>query len=71
MPALDIPIPRDNEDVIDVERNLSLFFAASRGLRNVVRIIVGLPDDYKGTCSLTVNEVNFIVVARNIIFLPT
>jgi hypothetical protein len=69
MPALNILKLRDNEDVIDVERDFDLLFAASGDLRNVVKTIVGLLDDYRGTCSVTVNDMNFTVVARNIILL--
>jgi hypothetical protein len=68
MPALDIMNIENNEGTTDaVERNFNLLFAASGDLRNVVKSIVGLTDDYNGECMAVINDKEFLVVARNAI----
>ena len=69
VPALDVLNLKDNEGVNDVERDFHLLFAASGDLRNVIKSIVGLPDGYKGQCTVAINDKAFTIVARNIILL--
>ncbi|KAH6612355.1 hypothetical protein C7974DRAFT_466782 [Boeremia exigua] len=52
------------------DRDVSLLFAASGDLRNVVKSTVeGLPDGHKGRFLLVINDINFMIVARNAILL--
>lgn len=70
MPAVDILNMEENEGVNDVHRNMSLLFAASGDIRNVVKSIAeGLSEGYDGRCTLVINDLNFMVVARNVILL--
>ncbi|KAF2277188.1 uncharacterized protein EI97DRAFT_449912 [Westerdykella ornata] len=46
-----------------------LLFGASGDLRNVVRTIAMLPEDFRGKVSVTLNDRDFGIVARNIIML--
>jgi hypothetical protein len=67
-PALDILKLEGNEGE-STERNFNLLFAASGDLRNMIETIVSLPNEYKGTIRVVINDVNFNVVAMNIILL--
>lgn len=70
MPALDVLKINDNEGETNITgRDLSLLFAASGDLRNVVKSLVGLPETHKGECCVVVNDREFIIVARNAIML--
>lgn len=69
MPALDVLSMENNEGLDDIHRDISLLFAASGDLRNVVRSVVGLPEGYDGRCTVVVNDVNFTIVARNVTLL--
>ncbi|KAF2641386.1 hypothetical protein P280DRAFT_517590 [Massarina eburnea CBS 473.64] len=67
VPAIDILNLKDNEK--DQGVDFKLLFAASGDLRNVIKTIVGLPKDYKGKCTLVINDANFHVASRNILLL--
>lgn len=70
MPAVNILNMEKSENVCDIHRNMDLLFAASGDIRNVVKsIIEGLPDGYDGRCTLVINDINFMVIARNAILL--
>jgi len=70
MPAVNMLNMEDSKDNYNFHRNLSLLFAASGDIRNVVKSIVeGLSDDFEGRCTLVINDINFMVVARNAILL--
>jgi len=70
MPAVDMLNIAQNECVGQVHRDIRLLFAASGDIRNVIKSIVeGLPSEYNGQCSLVINDINFMVVARNAILL--
>jgi hypothetical protein len=71
MPALDILKMKENEGESDVHRDIALLFAASGDIRNVIKTIIGLPEEYDGHCTVVVNDINFTVIARNIILLLT
>ncbi|KAJ4353166.1 hypothetical protein N0V95_003595 [Ascochyta clinopodiicola] len=52
------------------DRDVSLLCAASGDLRNVVKSTVeGLPDGHRSRCLLVINDINFMIVARNTILL--
>ncbi|KAL5119566.1 hypothetical protein ACEQ8H_002412 [Pleosporales sp. CAS-2024a] len=69
MPALDILKMEENEGLQNLDRDISLLFAASGDCRNVVRTIVNLPEGYAGQCTAVLNDRDFAVVARNVIIL--
>lgn len=70
MPAVDVLNMDKSEGVYDIHRDMTLLFAASGDIRNVVKSIVeGLSDGYDGRCTLVINDFNFMVVARNAILL--
>lgn len=71
MPALDILNMKDNEGIDDIHRDISLLFAASGDIGNVVKSIIGLPEGYDGHLRVVINDFSFTVVARNIILLLT
>ncbi|KAF2797239.1 hypothetical protein K505DRAFT_358599 [Melanomma pulvis-pyrius CBS 109.77] len=72
VPALDLLNVKDNEGDKDIiNRDLSLLFAASGDIRNVVKSIVGIPEGYQGQCTVVINDINFSIVARNAIMLLT
>lgn len=70
IPAIDIINAVDNEGMADIRnRDLSLAFVASGDLRNMVRAINKLPRDYSGTIKIVLNDLNPIVVCRNLMIL--
>ena len=70
MPAVDMLNMKDNEGVCDTHSDTNLLFAASGDIRNVVKSVVeGLSDGYDGRCTLVINDINLMVVARNAILL--
>jgi hypothetical protein len=70
MPAVNILNVEESEGVCDIHRDMNLLFAASGDIRNVVESIMeGLSDGYNGRCTLVINDINFMVVARNAILL--
>ncbi len=70
MPAVDMLNMGKNEGVSGNHRDMNLLFAASGDIRNAVKSIVdGLSYGYDGRCTLVINDINFMVVARNAILL--
>jgi Domain of unknown function (DUF4470) len=70
MPAVDILNLDNSEGVSNIHHDIKLLFAASGDIRNIVKTVTeGLPDEYDGRCTLVVNDINFMVVARNAILL--
>ncbi|KAL9595911.1 MAG: hypothetical protein Q9179_004793 [Wetmoreana sp. 5 TL-2023] len=70
MPAVDMLNMEENEGAYDIHRDMNLLFAASGDIRNIVESITqGLLDGYDGRCTLVINDINFMVVARNAILL--
>ncbi|KAJ6197800.1 hypothetical protein J3E72DRAFT_375270 [Bipolaris maydis] len=70
MPALDILQLQNNEGgTCATSHDFNLLFAASGDLRNVIKTIVGLPEGYQGECVAVLNDMDFIIVARNAIML--
>jgi hypothetical protein len=70
MPAIDILNLKDNEGEAGIiEQDVALLFAASGDLRNVVKTISALPETYKGECSVVINDMQTIIVVRNVIML--
>jgi hypothetical protein len=69
MPAVNI-LNIESEGVCDIHRDMNLLFVILGDIRNVVKsIIEGLSDGYDGRCTLVINDINFMVVARNAILL--
>jgi hypothetical protein len=72
VPALDLLKAKDYEgEEATMKQDFALLFAASGDLRNVIKTIVGLPEDYEGNCFVVVNDLNSAIVARNAILLLT
>ncbi|KAG8917365.1 hypothetical protein FRC00_013704, partial [Tulasnella sp. 408] len=69
MAACDIlNVPMNEADDIK-NRDLSLCFAASGDLRNVIKTLNGLPLHYSGRCTLVVNDFHPQVAVRNVVLL--
>ncbi|KAF2875898.1 hypothetical protein BDV95DRAFT_285156 [Massariosphaeria phaeospora] len=68
VPAIDILRLGQNEGNQHADR-IALLFAASGDLRNVVKTITHLPEDFVSRVKLTINDREFEVVARNITLL--
>ncbi|PLB54875.1 hypothetical protein P170DRAFT_483657 [Aspergillus steynii IBT 23096] len=66
VPALDVLKLASNEGESYGE-DLRLLFAASGDLRNVIKTLTDLPVNYNQSVSVTINDRDFDVVARNII----
>ncbi|KAI8935048.1 hypothetical protein NX059_008712 [Plenodomus lindquistii] len=70
MPALDILRLQNNESkTCATSQGFNLLFAASGDLRNAIKTIAGLSEGYKGECIAVLNDIDFIIVARNTIML--
>ncbi|KAI9903766.1 hypothetical protein N3K66_000295 [Trichothecium roseum] len=68
VPALDV-LKLDANEGVNYNRDLSLLFAASGDIRNVAKTIAELPESYKRSVHVVINDREFDVVARNIIIL--
>ncbi|KAH7095343.1 hypothetical protein FB567DRAFT_601187 [Paraphoma chrysanthemicola] len=72
IPALDIINLVGNEGEAEViTHNISLLFAATGDLRNVLKTVAGLPEKYGGQCLVVMNDWNFTITARNVMMLLT
>ncbi|CCL98321.1 uncharacterized protein FIBRA_00315 [Fibroporia radiculosa] len=67
MPAIDVLNIRHNEQ--KVSEDMAIAFIASGDLRDVVRTINEMPHDYPGELTVVLNDVNPMVVARNLALL--
>jgi hypothetical protein len=57
IPALDLLKVAENEgDEAILQNDVSLLFAASGDLRNIIKTVVGLPEDYAGNCKVIIND---------------
>ncbi|KAG5769953.1 hypothetical protein H9Q73_013382 [Fusarium xylarioides] len=68
VPALDI-LKLDTNEGESYEAKLSLLFAASGDMRNVVKTIAELPPGWDQPIDITMNDADLAVVARNAIIL--
>jgi hypothetical protein len=69
MPAIDLINIQKNEDTGALDKDFAILLTASGDFRNVLKSAVGLPEGYRGQCSIMINDIDFNVVARNAIFL--
>jgi hypothetical protein len=70
MPALDVLQLQNNEnETCEKSHDSNLLFAASGDLRNAIKTIAGLPEGHEGNCVAILNDMDFIIVARNAIML--
>ncbi|KAG8952323.1 hypothetical protein FRC04_004751 [Tulasnella sp. 424] len=69
MPAADILNVAKNEGSSVRDQDLSLCFAASGDLRNVIKTVNGLPQDYRGHLTLVINDLHPQVAIRNVVLL--
>ncbi|KDR66739.1 hypothetical protein GALMADRAFT_106135 [Galerina marginata CBS 339.88] len=66
-PAMDLINLASNEK--DGEKDFSLAFIASGDLRHVLRTVNSLPPTYSGALTILLNDVNLVIVCRNIVLL--
>jgi hypothetical protein len=69
MPAIDILKAQKNEGEGSSTQDFDILCAASGDLRNVFKTVIELPQEYTGQCAFTVNDLDFDIVARNVIML--
>ncbi|KAI1106751.1 hypothetical protein F4804DRAFT_329946 [Jackrogersella minutella] len=67
-PAMDVLALQKNEG-LGYDKDLTLLFAASGDLRNMVKTIQNLPDKFKKQVNITLNDRDLGVVARNAVML--
>ncbi|KAL2219085.1 hypothetical protein M432DRAFT_653989 [Thermoascus aurantiacus ATCC 26904] len=70
MPALDMLNLERNEGS-EYAGTLDVLFAASGDIRNIVKTLASLPENFHGKCNFVVNDKDFDVVSRNVILLLT
>ncbi|KAG8898306.1 hypothetical protein FRC01_010954 [Tulasnella sp. 417] len=58
-----------NEGSTAKDQDLSLCFAASGDLRNIIKTVNGLPQDYRGQLKLVINDFHSQVAIRNVVLL--
>lgn len=58
-----------NEQASGVSQDFKLCFAASGDLRNLIKTINGLPEDYSGKCDILFNDLNPLIVGHNLVIL--
>ncbi|KAH7413716.1 hypothetical protein DE146DRAFT_761995 [Phaeosphaeria sp. MPI-PUGE-AT-0046c] len=70
VPAIDLLKVTENEgNEAILQQDVSLLFAASGDLRNVVKTINSLPEEYLGSCKTFINDKNTTIVMRNALLL--
>lgn len=70
MPALDIlQIQNNVNKTCETNHDFNLLFAASGDPRNAIKTIAGLPEGHEGKYVAVLNDMDFIIVARNAIML--
>lgn len=70
MMSIDLINAKNNEGADGIcDKDLSLAFIASGDLRNVVRTVNELPEDYIGTLKIVLNDKNPMAVCRNLMIL--
>ncbi|THU96978.1 hypothetical protein K435DRAFT_722257 [Dendrothele bispora CBS 962.96] len=70
MPALDILNLKDNEGISQAaNQDFSLAFVAFGDLRNIIRTVNELPENYRGSLNLIINDNDPMVVCRNLLIL--
>ncbi|KAI0904588.1 hypothetical protein F4823DRAFT_628512 [Ustulina deusta] len=68
VPAIDVVRLPQNEG-IDFQEPLRVLFPASGDMRNAIFSVTSLPPGYKGIFNVVLNDLEFDIVARNVIFL--
>ncbi|KAF1812296.1 hypothetical protein P152DRAFT_487845 [Eremomyces bilateralis CBS 781.70] len=68
VPAIDVLALKNNEG-LEYGKDLSLLFAASGDIRNVLKTIASLPTTYNMQLAITLNDHELDIVARNAIML--
>ncbi|KAJ7036561.1 hypothetical protein C8F04DRAFT_1337414, partial [Mycena alexandri] len=69
VPAINCLQLSRNEGNDAVSMDLKFCFAASGDLRNLIMTVNDLPDNYQGKCDILCNDLNGIVVNRNLVIL--
>ncbi|KAF8880174.1 hypothetical protein BD779DRAFT_1100219 [Infundibulicybe gibba] len=69
VPAIDFLNLAHNEKQAAIDQDFKLCFAASGDIRNLIKTVNGLPEGYRGKCEILLNDINDIVVNRNLVAL--
>ncbi|KAJ7483321.1 hypothetical protein FB451DRAFT_1169926 [Mycena latifolia] len=69
VPAINCLQLARNEGQRAASMDLKFCFAASGDLRNLIMTVNDLPDDYSGKCDILCNDLNAVVVNRNLVIL--
>ncbi|KAF8880175.1 hypothetical protein BD779DRAFT_1100242 [Infundibulicybe gibba] len=69
VPAIDFLNLARNEKKAAMDQDFKICFAASGDIRNLVKTVNGLPEGYRGKCEILLNDINDIVVNRNLVAL--
>ncbi|KAJ6580856.1 hypothetical protein B0H19DRAFT_930261 [Mycena capillaripes] len=69
VPAINCLQLARNEGQRAASMDLKFCFAASGDLRNLIMTVNGLPENYQGKCDILCNDLNGIVVNRNLVIL--
>ncbi|KAJ7237269.1 hypothetical protein B0H12DRAFT_108636 [Mycena haematopus] len=69
VPAINCLQLTRNEGRGGASMDLKFCFAASGDIRNLIMMVNDLPDNYTGNCSILCNDINGIVVNRNLVIL--
>ncbi|KAF8873189.1 hypothetical protein BD779DRAFT_311437 [Infundibulicybe gibba] len=69
VPAIDFLNLAHNEKQAAIDQDFKICFAASGDIRNLVKTVNGLPEGYHGKCEILLNDINDIVVNRNLVAL--
>ncbi|TFK68726.1 hypothetical protein BDN72DRAFT_841402 [Pluteus cervinus] len=68
-PAADYLQLRKNEGSAAVDQDLKLCFAASGDIRNLIKTVNGLPENYRGKCDIYFNDKEPLVTNHNLVAL--
>ncbi|TFK39511.1 hypothetical protein BDQ12DRAFT_603633 [Crucibulum laeve] len=69
VPAYDCFEVNHNEGLDQSKSDFKLCFTAAEDIRNLVQTVNGLPKDYRGKCDILFNNMDSIVVNRNLLIL--
>ncbi|KAF8880171.1 hypothetical protein BD779DRAFT_1099995 [Infundibulicybe gibba] len=69
VPAIDFLNLAHNEKQAAINQDFKICFAASGDIRNLVKTVNGLPEGYRGKCEILLNDINDIIVNRNLVAL--
>ncbi|KAF9024746.1 hypothetical protein BDZ89DRAFT_1092798 [Hymenopellis radicata] len=69
MPAIDVLRLDSNEGPDTQDMDFKICLAASGDIRNLIQTVNNLPKDYRGKCDVLMNDIDPVVVNRNLLIL--